>query len=234
MFLLTAVIGNGAVCFLVMHFKAFKTVPLNIILANLACVELLNNLGNVPLYMVYDISNEKSVITSTAAWWMTFLAILFALLSLASMFFLVTDRYLAIVYTMKYYVWKSPRKALVAAMTAWISALVAAMLGSAVLLYDVELGEKSPFYYRTVYATKTNYIYYISPIFVTLVISITIITSLTLRKIWKTKLKSKDSSLALRRNNRTVEQTTRRSASKILLTFLAYTVCNITSYFVFL
>ena len=109
-FLLTAVIGNGAVCFLVMHFKAFRTVPLNIILANLACVELLNNLGNVPLYMVYDISNEKSVITSTAAWWMTFLAILFALLSLASMFFLVTDRYLAIVYTMKYYVWKSAQK----------------------------------------------------------------------------------------------------------------------------
>ena len=124
-FLLTAVIGNGAVCFLVMHFKAFRTVPLNIILANLACMELLNNLVNVPLYMVYDIGNEKSVITSTAAWWMTFLAILFALLSLASMFFLVTDRYLAIVYTMKYYVWKSPRKALVAAMTAWISALVA-------------------------------------------------------------------------------------------------------------
>ena len=207
-------------------FQSIQTVPLNIILANLACMELLNNLVNVPLYMVYDIGNENSVITSTAAWWMTFLAILFALLSLASMFFLV--------YTMKYYVWKSPRKALVAAMTAWISALVAAMLGSAVLLYDVELGEKSPFYYRTVYATKTNYIYYISPIFVTLVISITIITSLTLRKIWKTKLKSKDSSLALRRNNRTVEQTTRRSASKILLTFLAYTVCNITSYFVFL
>ena len=36
--LLTAVIGNGVVCFLVVRFKALKTVP-SILLANLACVE---------------------------------------------------------------------------------------------------------------------------------------------------------------------------------------------------
>ena len=154
--LLTAVIGKGAVCFLVVRFKELKTVP-NILLANLACVEVLNNLVNVPLYMVHDIGNKKSLITSTVAWWLTFLAILFGLLSLASMFILVADRYFAIVYTMKYYVWKSPRKALVAAMTAWISALVAAVLGSAVMLYNVELGEKSPFYYRTTYVKKKNH-----------------------------------------------------------------------------
>ena len=126
--LLTAVIGNGAVCFLVVHFKALRTVP-NILLANLACVEFLNNLANVPLYMVYDIGNEKSVITSTTAWWMTLFTIFFVLLSLASMFILVTDRYFAIVYPIKYHVWKSPRKALVAAITAWISVLVVHRVG---------------------------------------------------------------------------------------------------------
>ena len=59
--LLTAVIGKGAVCFLVVRFKELKTVP-NILLANLTCVEVLNNLVNVPLYMVYDIGNKKCLL----------------------------------------------------------------------------------------------------------------------------------------------------------------------------
>ena len=153
---LTAVIGNGAVCFLVVRFKALKTVP-NILLANLACVEFLNILVNVPLYMVHDIGSKESLITSTVAWWMAFLGVLFVLLSLTSMFILVADRYFAIAYTMKYYVWKSPRKAPVATITAWITALVAAVLESAVPLYNVELGTRTNFDYRITYATKTNY-----------------------------------------------------------------------------
>ena len=226
--LLTAVIGNGAVCFLVVRFKALKTVP-NILLANFAGVDFLNISVNLPLYMVYDIYNKESLITSTVAWWMAILAILFVLLNLTSMFILVADRYFAIAYTMKYHKWKSPRKALVAAITAWITALVAAVLGSAVPLYNVELGTKSHFHYRTAYATKTNYMYYMSPILATLIISITIITISTLREIWKTKRKSEDSSVALRRNNGRVEQTAARSASTILLTFFAYTVCKISA-----
>ena len=226
--LLTAVIGNGVVCFLVMRFKALKTVP-NILLANLACMEFLNILVNLPPYMVYDICNKESLITSTVAWWMAFLAILFVLLNLTSMFILVADRYFAIAYIMKYYTWKSPRKALVAAITAWITALVAAALGSAVPLYNVELGTKTNFDYRAAYATKTNYMYYISPILATLIISITITTILTLRGIWKTKRISEDSSVVLRRNNGRVEQTTARSASTILLTFFTYTVCKISA-----
>ena len=201
--LLTAVTCNGTICFLVVHFKALRTVP-NILIANLACVEVLNILVNVPLYMVYDIGNEESLITSTVAWWMASLAILFVLLNLTSMFILVADRYFAIVYTMKYHVWKSPRKALVVAITAWITALVAAVLGSAVPLYNVELGTKSLFYYRTAYATKTNLMYYMSPIFATLVTSIAITTILTWRETQKTKskIKSEDSrNVALRRNN---------------------------------
>ena len=147
--LLTAVISNGIICFLVVRFKTLRTVP-NILITNLAYVEVLNILVNVSLYMVYDIGNEESLITSTVAWVMAFLAILFVLLNLTSMFIVVADRYFAIAYTMKYYVWKSPRKALVVAITAWITALVAAVLGSAVSLYNVELGTKSLFCYRTV------------------------------------------------------------------------------------
>ena len=194
--LLTAVIGNGAVCFLVVHFNALRTVP-NLLLVSLACAEFLNILVNLPLYMVYDIYNKESLVTSTVAWWMEFLGMLFALLSLTSMFILVADRYFAIAYIMKYYVWKSPRKALVAAISAWITALVAAVLGSTAPLYNVELGTKSLFHYRTAYATKTNYMYYISPILATLIISITIITILTLREIWKTKPKSAELSKQL-------------------------------------
>ena len=195
--LLAAVIGNGAVCFLVVRFKALKTVP-NILLANLACVEFLNILVNLPLYMVHDLCNKESLITSTVTWWMTILTILFLLLNLTYMFILVADRYFAIAYTMKYYVWRSHRKALVAAITAWITALVATV-SSTVPLYNVDLGTKTNFYYRTVYATKTNCMYYILPILATLIISITIISIQTLREIWKTKPKSEDSSVALRR-----------------------------------
>ena len=215
--LLTAVISNGIICFLVVRFKTLRTVP-NILTTNLAYVEVLNILVNVSLYMVYDIGNEESLITSTVAWVMAFLVILFVLLNLTSMFIVVADRYFAIAYTMKYYVWKSPRKALVVAITAWITALVAAVLGSAVPLYNVELGTKSLFCYRTAYATKTNLIYYMSPIFATLVTSIAITTILTLRETRKTKSKSEDSrNVALRRNNGKIEQAAARSTSTILL-----------------
>ena len=118
------------------------------------------------------------------------------------------------------------------AITAWITALVAAVLGSAVPLYNVELGTKSLFYYRAAYATKTNLMYYMSPIFATLVTSIAITTILTWRETQKTKskIKSEDSrNVALRRNNGKIEQTAARSISTIVLTFFTYFVGKISA-----
>ena len=68
-----------------------------------------------------------------------------------------------------------------------------------------------------------------SQILATLIISITIITILTFREIWKTKPKSEDGSVALRRKCGRVEQTTARSASTILFTFCVYIACKISA-----
>ena len=70
--------------------------------------------------------------------------------------------------------------------------------------------------------------YYMSPIFATLVTSIAITKILTLRETRKTKSKSEDSrNVALRRNNGKIEQTAARSTSTILLTFFVYFVGKI-------
>ena len=214
--LIATVISNCTICFLVIHFKALRTVP-NLFLANLAFVEFLNSSVNVPLYLVYDLGNKKSLVTSAIAWWMASLAVLFILQSLSSMLTLVLDRYFAIAHTFKYYTWKSLKKALRTIIIAWITTWIPVM-GGAVSLYNVELGTKSLFYYQTVYATKTNYRYYMTPVFATLIIAIAIVTVLTLREIRKTK-QSKTNSITLRRNNGRIEQTNTKSASTILYKF---------------
>ena len=224
--LIATAISNGTICFLVVHLKALTTVP-NVLLANLAFVELLNSSVNITLYMVYDLGNKKSLVTSSVAWWMVCLTILFILLNLTSMLILVVDRYFAIAHTLKYYTWKSLRRALLAVIVAWISTWIPVM-GGAVSLYNVELGTKSLYYYRTFYVTKTNCKYYIVPVIATLIIAIAKVTVLTLREIRKTK-QPKSNSVALRRNNGRIEQTNAKSASTILLTFLYYTVCKISA-----
>ena len=138
--LFATVISNCTICFLVVHLKALTTV-LNVLLANLAFVEFLNSSVNVPLYMVYDLGNKKSLVTSAIAWWIVSLAVLFILLSLGSMLILVVDRYFAIAHTLKYYTWKSLRRALATIIIAWITTWIPVM-GGAVSLYNVELGTK--------------------------------------------------------------------------------------------
>ena len=222
--LTTCLIGNGAICFLIMRFRTLKTVP-NILLANLAAADFFTTLVTLPPFVVYHVFNDDLFNSSAGAWWITFLAFFFTLLNLNSMFILVVDRYLAIVYAIRY-VWKSSSKALVAVSVAWVISLISSLVIAAPM-YNIELGRKSVLYYKSVYAKRTNYRPSIVPIIAILVISIAIVTICTMREMWKSRrLRVSDVAVTLRKNSKR-EETASRSASTILMILLSFALSEL-------
>ena len=117
--ILTGVLGNGTICFLMIRFKSLRTIP-NILLTNLAIVDLLNIIINVPFLILSHVYDLKTLYTKTSAWWTAFPFILFVLLNLSSMFLLILDRFLALVHCFKYRLWRTRRKVLCAICAMWI------------------------------------------------------------------------------------------------------------------
>ena len=223
--LTTCLIGNGAICFLVMRFRTLKTVP-NILLANLAAADFFTTLVTLPPFVVYHDFNDDLFNSSAGAWWITFLAFFFTLLNLNSMFILIVDRYLAIVYAIRYNVWKFSSKALVAVSVAWVISLISSLVIAAPM-YNIELGRKSVLYYKSVYAKRTNYRPSIVPIIAILVISIAIVTICTMREMWKSRrLRVSDVAVTLRKNSKR-EETASRSASTILMILLSFALSEL-------
>ena len=49
-----SIIGNSVICLLLIRFKKLRTVP-NILIANLAVIDIINALTNMPLFIVWYI-----------------------------------------------------------------------------------------------------------------------------------------------------------------------------------
>ena len=117
--ILTGVLGNGTICFLMIRFKALRTMP-NILLTNLAIIDLLNIIINAPFLILSEVYHLEALYTKTAAWWTSMLSILFVLLNLSTIFFLILDRSLALAHCFKYRLWRTRRKVLCAICAMWI------------------------------------------------------------------------------------------------------------------
>ena len=220
----TGVIGNGAICFLVVRFKTLRTIP-NILLANLALVDLLNILVNIPIFIAFHVYNEKFFHSSKAAWWTTLSSVLFLQLNLTSMLILVVDRYFGIAYALTYNVWRTRRKTIIAICFAWVTAVggSASRLGS---VYNVELGKKSVFFYRTVYTkSSNNQSITIAATLLLPVLLMVVVSVLTLFKLWqKSRLTKRVTRQMGGSDKRAVS-----SACTILIVLFSYTVFSICS-----
>ena len=220
--ILTGVLGNGIICFLMIRFKGLRTIP-NILLTNLATVDLLNIIINAPLLILSQVYDLKTLYTKTAAWWMTFLSTLFVQLNVTTMLSLVLDRYLVLAYSFKYTLWRTSRKIFCTICLTWIWPVF--FTGCiAIPFYNIELGTKSLYDYLIAYTSKNNARLYILSGNLCLLTPVILFSVLTIRKIWK---ESSVKIIANGAQNKNRKSAAIKSASTIMIVLLAYTVCFI-------
>ena len=139
-------VGNGFVLAVIARFKSLRTVP-NILVANLLLVDLFNAAITVPPYMIYYVF-EASWFKGKALGIMTsVLNRLFTILNLVSMIVMLTNTYLAISFDLKYFVWKTNRKALLCVFLTWFISIVLVAISS-ISLFDFNLGDIHVLEYR--------------------------------------------------------------------------------------
>ena len=223
---ITGVLGNGIICFLLIRYKALRTIP-NVLLANLATVDILNILINTPMVTLNLVFNIKMLRGRSSAWWTTFFWILSAHLNLASMLLLVVNKYFALAHPIKYKHRTTHKKTFCAISAVWIWCVFVTGCTNIPIL-DVEMGAKSVYYYRAVYNKRVGFLYYSMPAILILLVPIIFLSILTVREVLKKNVSklTENRIPSLRGNDRrTGNSYNARSASTILIVLLVYAFC---------
>ena len=141
-----SVLDNGFVLAVIARFKSLRTVP-NILMANLALVDMCDTVINMPLYVIYTVIEASWFRGKTLAIMTSIFDRLFAILHAASTLTIMANMYFAISFDMRYLSWKSKTKALVCAFLIWIISIVTVMLYS-IPLFGIDLGDTHVIEYR--------------------------------------------------------------------------------------
>ena len=143
---ISSVVSNGFVLAILARFKKLHTVP-NILLANLALVDLFNALINMPISLAFIVLEATWIRGKTVAILTSSLHLGFIILNLVSMLLMIMDRYFAISFELRYHVWKTNRKAVLAISVIWMLSITATVL-FVVPSYNINLGDVTLREYR--------------------------------------------------------------------------------------
>ena len=182
---LASVLGNGFVLAVVARFKSLRTVP-NILIANIALVDLFNAVINMPSYMIYTVLEADWFRGKALGIMTSIFNRVFLVLNLASVLAMTINTFLAISFDMKYLVWKSNTKALVCAILIWFVSIATVMLFS-IPLFDIDLGDAHVREYRREIYEQGKY--FVGSTMAFFIISGAVICVLTIRVIKKHKRK---------------------------------------------
>ena len=118
---LFAVIGNGIVLGIIARFKKLKlrTFP-NILIANLALADFFNAFINIPMYLLYAVLNVKWFRAKPLAMISIFSFSLLTFVNVVSMLVLLVNMFLAITFDLKYFTWKTNKKAIIIVLVEWL------------------------------------------------------------------------------------------------------------------
>ncbi|EDO35121.1 predicted protein [Nematostella vectensis] len=136
------VVGNGCIGILLKRFRFLQTVP-NILIGNLALMDFLNVVVNMPLFLTAVVLGHNTLGGRLGS------AIIFTsrtaviLLHLLNMLLMMADRYLIINWALYYGPWKSKKKVLLAVGLVWVAVFTVAIPWG-FLVYRVDL-EESPY-----------------------------------------------------------------------------------------
>ena len=133
---LFAVLGNGIVLGIIARFKKLRTFP-NILIANLALADFFNAFINIPMYLLYAVLNVKWFRGKTLAMISIFSFSLFTFVNVVSMLVLLVNMFLAITFDLKYFTWKTNKKANIIVLVEWLVGFICAVLSC--LNCDVDL-----------------------------------------------------------------------------------------------
>ena len=124
---LFAVLGNGLVLGIIARFKKLRTFP-NILIANLALADFFNAFINIPMYLLYAVLNVKWFRGKTLAMISIFSFSLLTFVNVVSMLVLLVNMFLAITFDLKYFTWKTNKKANIIVLVEWLVGFSCAVL----------------------------------------------------------------------------------------------------------
>ena len=124
---LFAVLGNGIVLGIIARFKKLRTFP-NILIANLALADFFNAFINIPMYLLYAVLNVKWFRGKTLAMISIFSFSLLTFVNVVSMLVLLVNMFLAITFDLKYFTWKTNKKAIIIVLVEWLVGFSCAVL----------------------------------------------------------------------------------------------------------
>ena len=133
---LFAVLGNGLVLGIIARFKKLRTFP-NILIANLAWADFFNAFINIPMYLLYAVLKVKWFTGKTLAIISLSSFSLFTSVNVVSMLVLLVNMFLAITFDLKYFTWKTNKKAIIIVLVEWLVGFSCAVLSC--LNCDVDL-----------------------------------------------------------------------------------------------
>ena len=133
---LFAILGNGIVLGIIARFKKLRTFP-NILIANLALADFFNAFINTPVYLLYAVLKVKWFTGKTLAIISLSLLSLFTFVNVVSMLVLLVNMFLAITCDVKYFTWKTNKKAIIIVLVEWLVGFSCAVLSC--LNCDVDL-----------------------------------------------------------------------------------------------
>ena len=124
---LFAVLGNGIVLGIIARFKKLRTFP-NILIANLALADFFNAFINTPMYLLYAVLKVNWFTGKT----LTIISLssfsLFTFVNVVSMLVLLVNMFLAITFDLKYFTWKTKKKAIIIVLVEWLVGFSCAVL----------------------------------------------------------------------------------------------------------
>ena len=150
-----AVLGNGFVFGIIARFKKFRIFP-NILIANLALIDLLSALINVPMYLLWGVLDAKWFTGKVLAIISLFMTRLCLHLNFVSMLVLLVNLFLAMALDLNYFTWKTNKKAVKIALVERMVYVIATVL---LPWFDssIDLQEASVYRYRRTILIKSRY-----------------------------------------------------------------------------
>ena len=124
---LFAILGNGIVLGIIARFKKLRTFP-NILIANLALADFFNAFINIPVYLLYAVLNVKWFRGKTLAMISISSFSLLTFVNVVSMLVLLVNMFLAITFDLKYFTWKTNKKAIIIVLVEWLVGFSCAVL----------------------------------------------------------------------------------------------------------
>ena len=149
-----SIVGNAIICLLLIRFKTLRTVP-NLLVANLAFIDILNAMTNMPLMIMWYIC-EMTFLKFKGrfiSWFIVSWCVFFMYLTVFNLTVLTINRYGALVHGFRYHSWKTMHKAKISVVCVWLLA-VAYTYGMFILGLSIDLGDAPVLVYRTQYLMK--------------------------------------------------------------------------------